>query len=674
MSLPHSRAIDRCRDAWRSAGLAWSDGAGGTASAQTPGHSPADRSTTFLQTATRVVVNCHSDEVPSVLDAVGLTFQDLHDEPETRYEYPDDRVAIRRMVGNKKTFRQLNAQGKRALYRTEFPADAIVYVVEGEEDVHAAEAVGAAATCSAMGAGKAHLADWSPLAGHAVVIVRDKDEPGRRHADQVAELLDKINVEHVIVEAAVGKDLADHIAAGHDLGELVPVDNRPRRLVITWGDRVPIERVEWWEPEWIPKAALSLLAGREGLGKSTIACGWAARETRAGNRVAYLHSEDSRSHTVAARLTAAGADMSKVAFFDVHTEHTTTGSLTLPGDLRLLEETVAANGITMVILDAVKSFKDPKLGQSDEEIRQLLEPLAQLAGRLGIVVIGLVHFGKRDGNDTGKLILGSIAWSQVARSVVSVAHDDENDRLVVTNTKANLAPRVRSAAARIVSTRVDTAAGPSEVGVVEWLGDVDVDARDLLAGPEDRDVADDLTEGERWLFDYLSEHQPAPSAKAKRDGAKALGVSEKTIQRAAKKLNVTSEAQGFPRTTHWSLPDLADGIEDQIARWSGDVPTVPTDPARVPAVPTVPTGSDQHEQNVPTEAESQSGQHPCACPDCGEPLGKTGRCVNCIVSRAAAETPPGSLRCRGCGFPITAPTEAERTASIHDGCADQEAS
>ena len=70
----------------------------------------------------------------------------------------------------------------------------------------AAEAVGAAAVSAAQGAGKAHLADWEPLRGKHVTVVADKDEPGRKHAEQVAGHALAAGAASVrIVTAAVGK-------------------------------------------------------------------------------------------------------------------------------------------------------------------------------------------------------------------------------------------------------------------------------------------------------------------------------------------------------------------------------------------------------------------------------------------------------------------------------------
>ena len=95
-----------------------------------------------------------------------------------------------------------------------------VFVVEGEKDVHALEALGVTATCAPMGAGKWSKIDPAPLYGGNVLVVADQDEPGREHAAQVyASLLDRADVG--IFAPKVGKDAADHIAAGHGVEDFI---------------------------------------------------------------------------------------------------------------------------------------------------------------------------------------------------------------------------------------------------------------------------------------------------------------------------------------------------------------------------------------------------------------------------------------------------------------------
>ncbi|MDD5367427.1 MAG: DUF927 domain-containing protein, partial [Gallionellaceae bacterium] len=101
-----------------------------------------------------------------------------------------------------------------------------VYVTEGEKDADAVTAAGGVA-CT-MGAAdngrgstfKAHHRE--ALAGATEVIVpADRDKPGRTSARYIAGQLLDAGVPIVrIVEAAEGKDVADHLAAGHTLDQL----------------------------------------------------------------------------------------------------------------------------------------------------------------------------------------------------------------------------------------------------------------------------------------------------------------------------------------------------------------------------------------------------------------------------------------------------------------------
>jgi len=136
-----------------------------------------------------------------------------HGEPEDRpkakgrivaeYDYIDEGgVRLYQVVRlDPKAFRQRreNAAGawtwkigdvRRIVYRLpelrEADPAAPVFVVEGEKDVESLRGLGLVATCNPGGAGK-WRADYSQhLAGRAVVIVPDRDAPGRAHAQEVA--------------------------------------------------------------------------------------------------------------------------------------------------------------------------------------------------------------------------------------------------------------------------------------------------------------------------------------------------------------------------------------------------------------------------------------------------------------------------------------------------------
>lgn len=109
-----------------------------------------------------------------------------------------------------------------------------IYIAEGEEDVLALGRAGVAATCNAAGAGKWRTEHARWLTGaRRVVVIADRDAPGYRHADKVAQSLDGLVGEVRIVQARGGKDFRDHVLAGYELGELEPVPGLDHRTPIT---------------------------------------------------------------------------------------------------------------------------------------------------------------------------------------------------------------------------------------------------------------------------------------------------------------------------------------------------------------------------------------------------------------------------------------------------------
>lgn len=378
-----------------------------------------------------------------------------------------------------------------------------------------------------------------------------------------------------------------------------------RRLIVTAGSQVKAKKLVWWEAGLILQYAINLLAAREGKGKSTVASSWVGRETRNGGTVMWIGTEESREHAIAPRLIANGADMDRVIFVDVQTD-LGTGALVFPLDLNRIEQVIREHNVTMIVLDPAKAVVPPGFsGNDDIAVRQYLEPIAALADRCKVTIIGLAHFGKRIGADSGQLMLGSVAWSQVARCVLSIAEDPDNGTRVLTNTKANYVGTDRSVEFRIVSTTIDTEDGPTEIGSVEWLGDTTVDARDLLGGDDSGSDASERTAAEHWLLDYLTANGPTPSKTVKAEAAKEK-ISEPTLKRAKKKIGVLDESSGFPRTSTWSLP--------------GRLTTSEITPVTQDREPTEPTGLDQHKQDEPTEPESQSAQ-PCTSEPTGDPTG-----------------------------------------------------
>ncbi len=94
-------------------------------------------------------------------------------------------------------------------------ADRVIWIAEGEKDVHALVDHGLAATCNAAGAGKWTAEHAAYLEGADVTIVADRDEKGREHATAIVDSLRGVASTVYVVQARTGKDAHDHFAAGH---------------------------------------------------------------------------------------------------------------------------------------------------------------------------------------------------------------------------------------------------------------------------------------------------------------------------------------------------------------------------------------------------------------------------------------------------------------------------
>lgn len=159
----------------------------------------------------RVLLKCHAGcDAESIVQALSLDLKDLFPRKDKAsvvavYDYVDAAGTMRFQTVRfaPKDFRQRRPDGKGGwawnlkgvllvLYRLPSVLAAAsvgrtVFVVEGEKDANGLVALGFVATTSPMGAGK-----WKPqyseaLAGAHVVIIADKDAPGRKHAEQVAK-------------------------------------------------------------------------------------------------------------------------------------------------------------------------------------------------------------------------------------------------------------------------------------------------------------------------------------------------------------------------------------------------------------------------------------------------------------------------------------------------------
>lgn len=103
------------------------------------------------------------------------------------------------------------------------PAEAVVWIVEGEKDVNRLNKLGLLATCNPMGAGKWKDFFATSLADRTCVILPDNDQVGKDHAKDVARSLQKTAKSVKIVDLPnlpEKGDVSDWLDAGNTVDRL----------------------------------------------------------------------------------------------------------------------------------------------------------------------------------------------------------------------------------------------------------------------------------------------------------------------------------------------------------------------------------------------------------------------------------------------------------------------
>jgi hypothetical protein len=365
---------------------------------------------------------------------------------------------------------------------------------------------------------------------------------------------------------------------------------RARTLQLTPASAIRPRPVVWLWDGRLALGTLALLAGREGIGKSTAAYWVAARVTRGelpgasyGKPKAVLiaATEDSWEHTIVPRLMAANADLDRVFRVEVRTADDIHVGLSLPHDLHSLEDAARQTDSGLLLLDPLMSRLGEQDTHKDSEVRIALEPLVALADRIGLAVLGIMHHNKSGSTDPLQLVMGSKAFTAVARSVHTVVIDPDDDteqRKLFGTPKNNLGRTdLPTLTFTIASTPVETDYGTAWTGRLVWGADLDESIGSVMGRATDGTDKTATGEAADWLLDFLSVEGPVSSARVKAEGAK-VGHSQDALKRARQRIKAVITSVGFPRVTYWDLPE---GV--QSARpLRGEQPTALTTPTSTP--------------------------------------------------------------------------------------------
>lgn len=457
-------------------------------------------------------------------------------------------------------------------------AGEMVFICEGEKDCDNLAALGLCATTCPMGAGKWQESYAEALAGADVVILPDNDEPGRRHARQVAESLHRRGCTVRVLELSglpPKGDVSDWLVAGGTKEELLrlaeatplweppqeqkqppppqePEGQTPTRepVLVRLADVEP-EEVFWlWEP-YIARGKLTTLEGDPGVGKSWLALTLAAivsrgwpfpspdgiprqEQVREPENVLYLSAEDGLADTIRVRLDSAGADAARVYVLTGWTAQTESGDrldgyVTLQ-DIPLLEEALARIHPALLVVDPVQGFLGGIDAWRAEQVRPILARIGELAARYGCAVLLIRHLSKSPKDRAIYRGLGSIDFSAAARSVLAVVRKDDERGIV--HVKSSLAPEGPSIG-------FDIRGGQFVWTGLSKLTKADVNAPE--ASPEDRTQAEECAD---FLRDLLADG-PRPAQEVIRLAARA-GYRGGTLDRGKALAGVKARSKRGP--------------------------------------------------------------------------------------------------------------------------------
>lgn len=375
-----------------------------------------------------------------------------------------------------------------------------------------------------------------------------------------------------MAEYAAGQAHLDKVAA-----DAIKEGSTGRRAVhLINGAAISPAPIDWLWDGWLAAGKLHILAGAPGTGKTTLALALAAALTTCGRwpdgsrvqdagAVLVWSGEDDPTDTLAPRLLACGADMSKIHFVGSVRDGEEHRPFDPASDMRELAEAARRVGnVRLLITDPVVSAVTGD-SHKNTEVRRALQPLVDLGREIGAAILGISHFSKgSQGRDPTERVAGSLAFGALARVVLAAAKvqdsdDERGGRRILARSKSNIGPDDGGYYYDLEQIELQDFAGVW-ASRVRWGEEIEGSAREILAAADtvterDDDGNEDRNEVDKWLRDLLTEEGEVAKADVIKAG-RACGFAERTIQNARKRIGAETKIHGFgkEKVSVWLLP------------------------------------------------------------------------------------------------------------------------
>jgi archaellum biogenesis ATPase FlaH len=331
--------------------------------------------------------------------------------------------------------------------------------------------------------------------------------------------------------------------AGNDDIELLPLSSFRQ------------EKIEWLLWPFIPLGFVTMLTGETSAGKSTMITDIIGRLTRGtrmprfGDRlvanppiegsVLYLCKEDSPSMMIGPRLWVADADLDKVHMpvvkqtrfrkFHRHMDSLDQGVENLEREIKKIGD------VKLVFIDPIMSFVGKAGAYTPHKVRELMNPISELAMRHKIAIVCTLHMSKDKSKRGNDRMLGSGSFVQVARSKLFVVAPEPNSskRLLISE-RSNISSE-RNNAVEFDLVRNDT--DHPEVVWGRELEDIDSDKLNKLLDGKASHISKRARAAD--MLEELLADGPV-SANDVEQAALAEGIGMNTVEAAKKDLGVRS--------------------------------------------------------------------------------------------------------------------------------------
>ena len=386
----------------------------------------------------------------------------------------------------------------------------------------------------------------------------------------VVDAYREVGVEAGLTEQELQSALAEAMEKPFEAAEVTerqeaPKPRRGDQLVIRRASDIEPQPVKWLWPGRIAVGKVTIVAGEPGLGKSQLTCAIAATVTNAGQwpcdegqtpagSVIILSAEDDAADTIRPRLDAAGAAVSKVLIVSAVQCADGRGrrSFSLQADLLALEQAIgqAGDGL-LVIIDPVSSYLGKVDSHKNAELRAVLEPLGEMAARLGVAVLAITHFSKSGSGSANNRFIGSIAFVAAARAAYIVVRDPEDgERRLFLPTKNNVGPEGSGLAFRVGLKGIG---GDIFAPMILWEGAVTTTAEEALATKKGKSGSAPERENAEAFLRTILEHGPVPSRRVQSE-AREAGLAWVTVRRAKDSIGVIVSKKALDGGWTWELP------------------------------------------------------------------------------------------------------------------------